>query len=108
MSTATPTADPAALAVLVSGGADSAVLLAESLANHNCVFPLYVRCGLFWEAVELQHLRRFLDAIRGPSLRPLVILDMPVRDLYGDHWSLSGDGVPDGNTPDDAVFSAWP
>ena len=104
MSTAVPTAGASVLAVLVSGGADSAVLLAESLANHDRVYPLYVRCGLFWEAVELAHLRRFLEAVRGPTLQPLHILDLPVRDLYDDHWSLSGVGVPDGDTPDDAVF----
>jgi 7-cyano-7-deazaguanine synthase len=104
MSTAAPTADRAALAVLVSGGADSAVLLAESVPGRERVFPLYVRCGLFWEEAELAHLRRFLDALPGPSLRPLHVLEMPVRDLYGAHWSLTGEGVPDGDTPDDAVF----
>jgi 7-cyano-7-deazaguanine synthase len=104
MSTAAANPDSAALAVLVSGGADSAVLLAESLADHERVFPLYVRCGLFWEEVELSHLRRFLAAGRRPSLRPLHVLEMPVRDLYDAHWSLTGEGVPGGETPDDAVF----
>jgi 7-cyano-7-deazaguanine synthase len=99
-----PTADRAALAVLVSGGADSAVLLAESLARYDRVFPLYVRCGLCWEEAELAHLRRFLEVLRGPSLRGLSVLEAPVRDLYGDHWSLTGAGVPAGDTPDDAVF----
>jgi 7-cyano-7-deazaguanine synthase len=104
MSTVSATADASALAVLVSGGADSAVLLAESLSSHDRVFPLYVRCGLFWEEVELAHLRRFLEAVRGPALQPLHVLEMPVRDLYGAHWSLTGEGVPGGDTPDDAVF----
>ncbi len=104
MSNSSPTADPAARAVLVSGGADSAVLLAESLADHDRVFPLYVRCGLFWESVEFAHLRRFLEAVRRPSLQPLHVLEMPVRDLYDAHWSLTGEGVPGGETPDDAVF----
>jgi 7-cyano-7-deazaguanine synthase len=104
MSTASANPDRAALAVLVSGGADSAVLLAESLAAHDSVFPLYVRCGLFWEDVELAYLQRFLDAVRRPSLRPLHVLEMPVRDLYGAHWSVTGTAVPGGDTPDDAVF----
>ena len=104
MATDALTADRAALAVLVSGGADSAVLLADTLSRHDRVFPLYVRCGLFWEEVELAHLRRFLAALSGPSLRPLHVLEMPVRDLYGQHWSLSGEGVPGPDTPDDAVF----
>jgi 7-cyano-7-deazaguanine synthase len=95
---------PTSLAVLSSGGLDSAVLLAESLGRCSAVFPLYVRFGLGWEAVELRYLRRFLEAVQTPALRPLVVLDMPVADLYGRHWSVTGDGVPGADTPDDAVF----
>jgi 7-cyano-7-deazaguanine synthase len=105
--TATPPAadvSHSSLAVLVSGGLDSAILLGESLRSHAAVHPLYVRAGLYWEPVELEHLRRFLDAVRGPALRPLHVLEMPVGDLYGRHWSLTGDGVPDADTPDEAVF----
>src|SRR5690242_12740096 len=93
---------PSALAVLVSGGVDSAVLLAEAAREHAAVWPLYVRCGLYWEAVELDHLRRFLAAVAGPSLKPLHVLDVPVRDLYAGHWSLTGEGVPGADTPDEA------
>lgn len=32
------------------------------------------------------------------------MLDLPVADLYGDHWSVTGQGVPGADTPDDAVF----
>lgn len=97
--------DPAApLAVLVSGGLDSAVLLAEAAGAHPAAWPLYVRFGLVWEEVELAHLRRFLGAIASPRLRPLTVLDMPVRDLYGPHWSVTGVGVPGAETPDEAVF----
>jgi 7-cyano-7-deazaguanine synthase len=100
-----PAADPSRpLAVLVSGGLDSAILLAESLARHPAVWPLYIRFGLFWEKVELHHLRRFLDAIRTEALQPLTILEMPVADLYGEHWSLTGVDVPAAGTPDAAVF----
>jgi 7-cyano-7-deazaguanine synthase len=101
----TPTADPPVpLAVLVSGGLDSAILLAESARQRPAVHPLYVRFGLYWEEVELAHLRRFLEAIAAPSLRPLTVLDMPVADLYGPHWSITGRGVPGPRTPDEAVF----
>jgi 7-cyano-7-deazaguanine synthase len=96
-------ADPA-LAVLISGGLDSAVLLAESLHNHAAVHPLYVRTGLAWEDVELRWLERFLGAIQGPGLRPLHVLELPVRDLYGRHWSITGRDVPSADTPDEAVF----
>src|SRR6516162_10523611 len=103
MGNADPAA-PSALAVLVSGGLDSAILVGESLRTHAAVYPLYVRCGLSWEPVELRHLRSYLDAIRGPALRPLTVLEMPVADLYGEHWSLTARGVPGADSPDEAVF----
>ena len=92
------------LAVLVSGGLDSAILLAESREYHPSVWPLYVRFGLIWEEIEVHYLRRFLEAICTPVLQPLTILDMPVGDLYGEHWSRTGSGVPAAGTPDTAVF----
>jgi 7-cyano-7-deazaguanine synthase len=92
------------LAVLVSGGLDSAVLVAEAARVRPAVFPLYVRTGLAWEGVERRYLARFLAAVRTPALRPLVTLDQPVADLYGDHWSLTGVGVPAAGTPDEDVF----
>ena len=98
-------ADPARpVAVLVSGGLDSAILLAEACRCHPAVYPLYVRFGLAWEEVELAHLRRFVEAIACPALAAPTVLDMPVRDLYGDHWSITGEGVPAAGTPDEAVF----
>jgi 7-cyano-7-deazaguanine synthase len=92
------------VAVLASGGVDSAVLTAEYLCAGQAVQPMYVRFGLAWEAVEEAHLRRFLDTLSGSALRPLVMLDLPVADTYGAHWSLGTDGVPDEGTPDEAVY----
>jgi 7-cyano-7-deazaguanine synthase len=103
MTSADPSS-PSALAVLVSGGLDSAILLGESLRAHAAVHPLYVRNGLYWEPAELCQLRRFLAAVAGPALRPLTVLGMPVADLYGDHWSVTGRGVPAADSPDEAVF----
>jgi 7-cyano-7-deazaguanine synthase len=97
-------ANPTTRAVLISGGLDSAILLGESLRTHAFVQPLYVRCGLYWETAELDHLRRFLAALSSPALQPLHILDMPVCDVYPEHWSLSGQDVPGADTPDEAVF----
>jgi 7-cyano-7-deazaguanine synthase len=37
-------------------------------------------------------------------LRPLVVLDQPIADVYGNHWSITGSGVPDAKTPDEAMF----
>jgi 7-cyano-7-deazaguanine synthase len=104
MSTAGPVTPSDALAVLTSGGLDSAILLGEALCERPAVHPLYIRHGLTWEAAELQHLQRFLDAVRAPALRPLAVLEMPVTDLYGGHWSLTGRGVPDADSADEAVF----
>ncbi|HEY1381068.1 MAG TPA: 7-cyano-7-deazaguanine synthase, partial [Gemmataceae bacterium] len=91
-------------AVLVSGGLDSAVLLGTAARREPAVTPLYVRSGLAWEAAERACLDRFLAELRQPSVRPLVTLDLPVADLYGDHWSLTGRGVPGADTPDEAVY----
>lgn len=90
--------------MLVSGGLDSAILLAESLRSYRRVDPVYVRVGSYWEPAEEAHLRRFLAAVAAPNLGPLVALSQPVADLYASHWSVTGRAVPGADTPDDAVF----
>ena len=97
------------LAVLISGGLDSAILLGDVLRRGETVQPLFIRCRLAWEDVELAYLWRYLDALHAAtyiagSLKPLVILEQPVADLYGQHWSVTGRGVPNADTPDEAVF----
>lgn len=92
-------------AVLVSGGLDSAILLAEMVEKQiPKVYPLFIRCGLHWENTELAYLKKFTNAIKSKNLENLVILDVPVGDLYKNHWSLTAKNVPDLNTPDEAVF----
>ncbi len=78
------------LAVLVSGGLDSAILVGLAARVHPAVHPLYIRTGLAWEDAERQHLDRFLAALHPTIVQPLTVLDLPVRDLYGDHWSTRG------------------
>jgi 7-cyano-7-deazaguanine synthase len=92
------------IAVLASGGADSAILVADLLRQGRAVHPIYVRFGLAWEGAEESHLRRFLATLTHPAPSPLVALDIPIAPVYGSHWSLSGDDVPDDDTPDDAVY----
>jgi 7-cyano-7-deazaguanine synthase len=94
----------APLAVLVSGGLDSAVLLAEAVQDRAAVHPIYVRTGMHWESVEQQFLARFLDAVRAPNLKPLVILNQPAEDVYGEHWSITGRSAPTASDPNDADF----
>ena len=95
---------PDDVAVLTSGGVDSAVLVADILRRGCAVHPIYVRFGLAWESAEEAHLRAFLQTLTDPSPHPLVVLDVPIAAVYGSHWSLSGAGVPDAGTTDDAVY----
>ena len=99
-----PPHPPGPLAVLCSGGLDSAVLLGEAVRAYPAVHPVFVRVGSVWEAAEFAHLGRFLDAIRSPALKPLVELAQPAGDLLGRHWSLTGDGVPPLGAPDAASY----
>jgi 7-cyano-7-deazaguanine synthase len=92
------------VAVLVSGGMDSAILSVDLLGEYSRVFPVYVRFGLRWEEVELAFLRRFLKGASRPGLEPLHVLQEPVADIYGEHWSLDGPSVPGAETPDSAVY----
>jgi 7-cyano-7-deazaguanine synthase len=93
------------LAVLISSGLDSAILLGDALRRGRVVVhPLFVRCGLAWEAVEFAHLEKYLAALRGPQLRPLTVLEQPITDLFQNHWSVTGRNVPDAQSPDEAVF----
>jgi len=101
---ATPTDARESVAVLASGGLDSAVLVAELLRGGRTVHPIYVRFGLAWEPTEEAHLRRFLDTLTSPAPAPLVVLETPIAPVYGTHWSVSGDAVPDEHTADEAVY----
>lgn len=94
---------PETLAVLLSGGLDSAVLLAEE-ARRRPILPLYVRSELQWEAEELGHCREFLARIDRGVVYPLVVLHQPTRDLYRTHWSTGHGAVPDSQSSDDAVY----
>ena len=91
------------IAVLASGGLDSAVLLAE-LAGAAQVYPIYVKCGLRWEAEELRAMHSFLAALKNPHVMPLTVLELPTAALYGNHWSISDARVPDADAPDAEVF----
>jgi 7-cyano-7-deazaguanine synthase len=95
---------PATIGVLASGGLDSSILLAHLLSQGNHVQPFYIRKGLYWQEHELAGLRKFLHATATPNLLELVILDLPLADLYAGHWSLTGQGTPAHDSPDEAVY----
>src|SRR3954447_4836673 len=95
--------------LLLSGGVDSAVLLDQLLGRGWQVVPFYVRTGCVWESSELDAVERFVATLQQSAsasriLRELIVFDMPLADLYGDHWSLSGANVPDDHTRDEAVY----
>ena len=91
-------------AVLLSGGLDSAVLVADE-ASRGDVQPIYVGAGLAWERAERAIVARLLDApaLRGRT-RPLVSLSVDMHDVYkATHWSVTGD-APAYHTPDEDVY----
>jgi len=90
--------------VLLSGGLDSAVLLANE-ARDRMVQPVYVSTGLAWEADERAIVERLLAApIFVDRVRPLVQLAVTVRDVYAPaHWALVGT-PPAYDTHDEAVY----
>jgi 7-cyano-7-deazaguanine synthase len=92
------------IAVLFSGGIDSAILLAELVRQGRRVTPIRVRTGCQWDESEGSAANRFLAAIKHPRLASLVTLELPLYDLFENHWSMTGRNVPDETTPDEAVF----
>jgi 7-cyano-7-deazaguanine synthase len=59
---------------------------------------------LRWEAAELAALNRFLGQVPSEGLDELVVLDEPIADVYGAHWSTYGPGIPGAESPDEAVY----
>ncbi len=96
------------VAVLVSGGLDSAILLANLLKERQSIHPLYISNGNIWEKVELFWLKRYLAKLRkstfGERLKSLVQFDLSMKDIYKNSWSVTGEKTPDKNTGAEAVF----
>jgi 7-cyano-7-deazaguanine synthase len=93
-------------AVLLSGGLDSAVLLAdETSRNEEPVTPIYVGAGLAWETAERATIERLLQHLSTcTDMRPLVSLSVDMRDVYAaTHWAVTGD-APAYHTPDEDVY----
>ncbi len=94
--------------MLASGGLDSAVLVHAMAQRFARVFPLYVRAGLRWEPVEEYWLKKFLKTVTSLNgdgvIQPLTVARLPVGDVYGAHWSLTGRGVPGARSTDSAVY----
>jgi 7-cyano-7-deazaguanine synthase len=95
-----------AVAVLLSGGLDSAVLLWHAAAEAD-VQPIYVRAGLAWEADERRIVDRLLRAPAiAPHVQPLASLQVDMRDVYTTaHWAVRGE-PPGYHTADEDVYLA--
>jgi 7-cyano-7-deazaguanine synthase len=92
------------VAVLLSGGLDSAVLVAHEAESAD-VLPVYVRAGLAWEAEEMAIVDRLL---RAPAfagrVAPVARITVDATDLYrAGHWALRGE-PPAYDTPDEDVY----
>jgi 7-cyano-7-deazaguanine synthase len=92
------------IGLLVSGGLDSGILLGHYVAEGRRVQPFYVRSGLYWETAERAALGRLLKRLACDRLAPLIEFEMPMADVYGNHWSVTGHSVPPADTPDEAVY----
>jgi 7-cyano-7-deazaguanine synthase len=91
-------------AVLLSGGLDSAVLVAEEAAAGD-VQPIYVAVGLAWEEAERAVVSQLLASpVFAGRVRPLVSLTVDMRDVYAaTHWAVQG-RPPAYHTPDEDVY----
>lgn len=88
---------------MASGGPDSAVLIGELAVASPRVVPVYVRLGMYWDRVEEATLRRFLRELVAPAVTELKVFELPLRAVYGEHWSTTGENVPGFDSPDSAV-----
>jgi 7-cyano-7-deazaguanine synthase len=91
-------------AVLLSGGLDSAVLLADIARRAEKVLPIYVSVGLAWEQEELAMLDRLLATSPFRDVEPIAALRFDMRDVYPPtHWAIRGQ-PPGFDTPDEDVY----
>ncbi len=95
-----------ATAVLLSGGLDSAVLLADEASRAaEPITPIYISTGLAWESGERAIVDRLLDSdIFHERIRPMASLSVDMRDVYAaTHWAVLGN-APAYHTPDEDVY----
>lgn len=103
-------------AVLVSGGLDSAVLLARELEGspegrsapgdvQRGAQPIHVRTGMAWDDAEARTIARLLAAPPfAGRVAPVITLTVDMREVYPpSHWAVTGT-PPAYDTPDRAVY----
>src|SRR4029077_13654598 len=92
------------IAVLFSGGLDSAVLVAETL-REGPVQAIYVSVGFAWEAEERAMAARLFAAPPfAGAIAPPVELSFDMRDVFpAAHWAVRGE-PPAFDSPDEDVY----
>jgi 7-cyano-7-deazaguanine synthase len=88
------------VAVLCSGGLDSAVLLVEMARAAGRAIPLFVHAGHVWETAERTALADFVAAVGDGRIDTVRDLTLPMDDVYGAHWSMTGRDAPGWDAPD--------
>ena len=68
---------------MASGGMISSILIHRMVYDYPRIVPLFVRGGLVTEEVEFNALQRFLEADRGEGVVDPVVLDQPLKSLFG-------------------------
>ena len=91
-----------AVAALTSGGLDSCVCLARLALSHDTVYPVYIRCGLTWEAAETSFLARFLAKLGDQRIKEVKELSLPMSEVYGEAWYSTGEDIPGYRDPDES------
>lgn len=92
------------IGLLISGGLDSCILMGELLRQGHSVQPIFIRSHLCWEKAEINALQRYLGHQQALGLGELVILEVPLADLYGQHWSVTGEGTPGSTSAEEDVY----
>lgn len=91
----------------MSGGLDSAVLLADVVAARGpaTVRAFYISVGFAWEAEERAMVARlFASAPFAGAIEPPVELRFDMRDVFpSSHWAVRGE-PPAFDTPDEDVY----
>src|ERR1700716_450960 len=91
-------------AVLLSGGLDSAVLVADE-ATRDEVQPIYVSAGLAWEPAERAIVARVLTTPPfSRRVRPLASLGVDMPDVYAATPGAIEGRPPAYRTPDEDVY----
>lgn len=83
---------------LLSGGLSTAPLLDYCESHFDSTTPVYIRSGFRWEDAELFWLKKILRHKKREGVESLEILELPLRDLYQFHWSVTGVKVPKGDS----------